>query len=847
MRRAVLYNLVKQKQVSAANFGLDASAASLQRVVNSLKSTNNPGATIWDIYKRGINQTIIAAPGGVGTTITSGQSPSGFICSKWDSALTPNIGNHWRPRVDAGYAGAPCKSSTDATVIGIGLYIARTAPVIPNFVGIADPTDVSGINNVVPNDFLKRADCGHTIAVWRLERPNSPKWSFHNTGSTNYSEAAHLSSFEATMDPNSGMNAPTTEFGAPSKIVFVDTHMVHTNATDTGANGGNFRRDRVDGSIMEDGTSDSSVDYTATDRDLFLYENGGWNANGAAGNEAAYAIVLASGRYNAMQTAAMRAWGKLQLDWASNLYIDTRDYFLLFGDSEQQPLKTSYTDFNGNNLMPLSHIIRGYRGLPRQNNVTGSVMARSGNTVSKYQFGFTRWAADGDYTDRAHVWLWCWELVNTGPGEIINDTQWLQQIPILFNGLFGNKLNVGTYNTQSNTGNNSTYDVAAARITYVASGLAKYLVDIFNSIVYTAQRWGTNFIQGDPNGPNNEDFTSLHPKSPDTQEIYTPKWAIGNRRMRNISGDDTTGLTWEIVPDSINVTLTSGSPTYTPVWTSKRDDYSANPSQGALTFNSRNASVCTVDAVTGQITAVGVGQTAVDCWDAVGGKGNILVIVTSVPVIPPDTTTGLRVALRFDNDLTDHANGNNFSGVNGSPTFQAGLINQEMVIAGTVYISKADQTDLRLFRVGQHGMLVCGFVNPVSLSGVKCYASKVNEWGLFAVAGNGDAVAQVRDGSGTVIGTASFPNGTITAGVRNFIAMRVDLDLMLVFLTVNGATTSASITGTPNVGTTNPVTIGSFNGSFTVPGAYDAWEIYDTKHVTGDVSALYNAGAGLQP
>jgi hypothetical protein len=788
------------------------------------------GATVQALYVVGVGQTVIA----------DGTSPTGFRLTRWNNAFALADDNYLRPRPTM--TGAPCTAA--GVPQGKGLYLPHTASAIPAMIGPADATTDLQMNGIVPNPLFSNAGCGYSITTYGCVKPGSIFWWFgRSDGTTNrYNNSSPFDS-EPIADPLSGVGVPGTDAAATSKIILSDYHFVHLQISDTGMTAGNCIRVMIDGSIMEDGRS-LAGDYTDNLRDFYLLDDSSFLADGSKGNLGQYVVMLSSGRLNRAQNTLLRTWAKQQ-SWAGTLWTDTRDYFLMLGDSEQEPMKGVYSDFNNAVLSPLAHIIRGYRGLPRMSNLTGSIQARSGNSPSKFQGPFTRWYADADFTDRAHVNLWCWEFVNSG--SVAQNEAWLTWARTIF----PSKVRIGTYNTQSNNGSNAGYDVAAARAHYLPS-FADVLIDIFGSTAYTAAEWGDGSLQPSPSGPSAVHFVANHPRFPETYELFTPKWAIGNRLLRATAQDlvDVGTLTWEIVPNTPQVTLTTGAPTVTPSWVSKRVDYTPNPSAGTLAFKSRNIAVCTVDAVTGLITAQDVGQAGVDARDATtGGMGTVDIVVTSAPTVVPDTSTGLRASWRFNGGLTDSSgNGLTLTGVN-TPTFVSGLLNQAMSLNGTTHYAQiADTTTLRLQRAGRTGWTISFWVKPTALAGVRFYTQKLNEWDLLGTLGTGDTLFRVFDGANAVIGslTLTGAGNLLVVNAWNFVCLRVDLANKVMILQVNGVAIDTTFTGTPNVGTTNPLCIGANQGALFVPGLYDQFTVFDVLKSQSDVTGLKNGTTGLE-
>jgi hypothetical protein len=823
--------------------------AELQTQYNALAGVN--GSTAIFLAETGIP--------GADTVITGGTT--GHILTARKNAFNLTDGNALAPK--SGFTGAPCTiDSYGNTIQGEGLEVPTSFD-WASLIGPTDNTLTNQVADIVPNPLLRTLNCGWQVFDCGQVLENCYLWQTQKGDGTNTYGVGNFNNIEMMRDPSAGfLNGALSQTQTGSKLVLSDVQFVtapNFNG-DTGATGGTFTFWGFDGSSLEDGGS-YNLDLQATNRSLQILVPGGWQVDGSHLNCARHFLLLVRGCANAAQVALVRSYIKRR-PWAQGvLWTDTRKHFSFFGDSEQQPRKSFFTDREGNVMCPLGHEIRGYMGLPPLTGWTGSLLARSGNTVSRYQSCFSYRCRLRDFSDRPRVGFIQHEIVNDGSDT--RNQAWCDDT------LTDPRISwVAVYDTQSNRGNNDAYNPVVYEALYVP-GHARAMGRIFPSLVYKGWNWSATPTVGDLHGASGPWTSGNHPITPNTQELNTPKFA---HIVRKAEGMDTSGLTWEVWPDTFEVTLTGGSPTYTPVWTSKREDLSANPAvSGQRRFYVRNPSIATVDSVTGQITSVAVGSTVVETFDPVGGPGGmggISVIVSSLPA-PPELVT-----LPLTADASD-TSGHSLNGAlvgDSAPTFTAAVSPLTGNALTTVRaqhqgVEITDTTALRLMRVGQDGWTIKGTLKfDRILDGVIAGFNKddgsAGRREIFCgpISGNGNCRLEVYGNDDAAKATITLPAGTLVDGGVYFFDARWDRTtggangtLYFNIYSNNGGVlvsalgTPAVLSGAPNPGNTAPFRVCKrvSTDNFGLSGQAQRFHVNDRFESDAEVAATRMATIGV--
>lgn len=722
------------------------------------------------------------------TISVNGAAPGGYgYCSKLENFISPGDNNHLRPDATInGGLGAACVAS--GRIEGAGLLLPAAAPGMASFIGHADPASAVSLANTVPNAFMQDATAGYTVILFHHHALSRKYFSFKRPDGTNEQSYGDIRSHRSMRDPTIGLGIPATQNGPKSKVLFSSVYAVHTQTTAVGMSGGNISFEVQEGSLVSDAGSNGALDYLDTARDFHLLADGAFSADGASGNLGVYLTLLCSGRPNKAQYALLRAYAKAT-NWDGNPYwVDRYRLANMGGDSMEAPNMGAYNDREGQSVYThLDHITQGYLGRPAIANMVLTGFPRSGQTPAEYQEAHWRIFGTFDFTDRPFVLALVWEILNSGNYP---NNKTLRAIVKAYDP----KMQVWSFDTWGVANDTHNWDMEEAQ--RLADGWDGVLA--MNRMQLWDPLFWRNGLTFDPNGPVLEIFDGSRHFQLSTYEHTESFWTV---LLKLAAGEDATAQAVEVLANTPVIHLTSDAPTATPGWTAK-NYLRQTLGTGSLVFESTNSSIASVHPTSGLVKAVAVGECGIRAIRSDGAMGMCVIFVDSVPVIPPDTTTGLLVDLTFEADTLADTSGSglNFSAV-GSPTFAAtsGAAGSRSLVLGTADAFRhAMVTALQFLRAGHTNFAICVAVKPTDFSGVPFYLELTNFCDILDTGGGGAVLGRLFSSGGATVGSISRSNGAMTSGAYNFLALQVDIVANTMTLYYGSGSTTVSLTGTPN-------------------------------------------------
>jgi hypothetical protein len=346
-----------------------------------------------------------------------------------------------------------------------------------------------------------------------------------------------------------------------------------------------------------------------------------------------------------LQGTATSAQMKLLCDFFAtqwpDMYDCTMHYGILLGDSYQEVALV------GTNIRP---IVEGESGAPAipDLGVTGAYFW--GHRVQHLLYPFYYFIAGCDFSKRpptASVLISASEWINaTGvtPGTPAADQNfyWLDAIRALDPARVRVAMHdlvycCSTPNDQKGANVPLLTDYLAAHA--VADGHAEVVVTFLDSVTWSSDPYW--YGEGDVN--RGQPGAGISPRLPwdgiHPSSLAHPLWHARYRAMWELlRGVDLSNRTIEVYASAPHVEVGVGG-TATPTWTCK-NRAGAALSGKTLTFSSASPSIATVDASTGVITGVAIGQAYIQAQSNDGGFGGCIVVVTG-----PDEITYLRANL----------------------------------------------------------------------------------------------------------------------------------------------------------------------------------------------------------
>lgn len=758
-----------------------------------------------------------AAPGGYGYT------------NHIENFINPGDDNYLRPNGLNSGNGAP--TTATGRIEGSGLYLPNTASAMASFVGHQDPSVGVGLHDQVPNSLLQDATAGYTVVMLHHYAKSRKYFSFKKSDGSNEHAYSDITLHRSMRDPTVGLGVPATTNGAKSKVLLSLSHVIHTNAATAGITGGNLRFDIQEGSMLNDGGSNGTANYLATDKDFHVLADGGLSADGSSGNLGIYFILLLSGRLNKYQLAYLRAWAKLINYDGNSFWVNPYRLIFMGGDSMEAPFAAFYTDREANVFSHWDHITQGYLGRPSIPNVEMLGFPRSGFSPAEFLTAFFRIFGTLDFVDRPAVWALVWEYVNGG--NYTNDVAMNAQVKA-----YDAKIKTASYETWLLPNNSKNWTTEEAQ--RLADGWDLAFAEERMQLWDTAF-WRNGQVNDPTGGPVQEIFDlSRHLQTPIYEHLETFHYILTKLCL----GLDVSADTLEVISSPPTMHLTDVAPTGSFGWTPS-GYHGAAVTDTIATYESTNSSIATVDPVTGLVTGVSVGECGIRPITSRGAMGMGVVFVDSVPIIVPDTTTGLLIDLTFELDtLADSSgNGKDFSGVN-APTFEntVGAAGTRSVrLATTSCIRRAIETALQFCRAGRDGFTICVAVEPRDFSGIPFYMECTGAFDVLDTTGTGSLLARAYASGGGTIGSVT-KSAAMTINVMNFLAIKVDKPNNQFVMVANANTQIATMAGTPNAAPTGNLNFGAQGtptpANFLKNGSFARIKIFDIPKNANDINGV---------
>ena len=622
-------------------FGVPTTVAQLVQAFNAAPA----GATMLQFYAVGVNQTILPN-GDAGLASPGTNSPTGYWCTKWDDAVTPNQGKHFRPDPALNNGnGAPCLVTGEPC--GAGLHI-------PSGQGLGGgalfhPDAGKKTDTPIPNSGNLRAifgDYSAGISYGGIGKLLSGASAVHvgEDADSNRIEGGLGDDFGNVVglrnsimwDDGISVGANRNSggvFGTGGAPVMLWMSSVN-RTTEPEAVGGpweNWRMSLIGRDIFIP-TSMGTPDMISAASDRRVRLGGSYGASTVGQQRAQKAFFVLKGHPTSLQTQLLAGYA----DATYGAYNDSRRIGYLFGDSEF---------FEKINLQDQENIQNGVDGAQPIASFGYVSCAFSGMRPQLMLHPLTYYIRGLDWSKRplAGVAFWFSEWINATPAnETLTDTI-AQNYYVCdqVRAMDPTRVRVAMHNmvyADNNFDNQQTLNNPAIpndlNANAVAQGHADFVVNYLDSVLWNAdpQLYGP---VGDYNRqPSSGTWNGIHP--------YHIGQVLWYARVRNgfkaAMGENVGVFTQEIFSSIPVVNLSAGTPTATPSWTPK--NYAGTPLGGVtLSFASwihvpaqshddekLDATVCTVDPVSGLITRDAAGVALVVATSSDGGKGLCVVV-----------------------------------------------------------------------------------------------------------------------------------------------------------------------------------------------------------------------------
>ena len=209
-------------------------------------------------------------------------------------------------------------------------------------------------------------------------------------------------------------------------------------------------------------------------------------------------------------------------------------------------------------------------------------------------------------------------------------------------------------------------------------------------------------------------------------------------------------------------------------------------------------------------------------------------------------TLGLEGYWKFDGDGADSSTHGRPLAVPAGASFAAGLFGQAVVVAGSEANAPARPGDDAAFDFGTGDFTIQVWANFTSTSGEQILLEK-----FTGGAGPGWTLTKLSNGSLLFFGGPSVASPSalpLSTGVwSQFVARRSGTDLRLFFDGASVASTTL-VAGAAIGDTAMPLLLGARDGSqnFPLKGSADEVAIWSRALTDGEITTLYNGGAGTQ-
>lgn len=615
--------------------GTPTTPSALFTAFNSL-SSGGLGGTMLAFYAKGVNQTILA--NGDGSLPSPGTASStGFWCTKWDDAVSPNLGKHFRPSAGVNNGnGAPCLVTGE--ICGIGLELPDTTGLTGGGTFHADPgkkTDAaipgSGNLRAILGDYSagitwggvgKLLDGSSHVQVGEDADANKVDGFGDVIGNTPGLRNSVL------WDDGSGHGAAFS--GASGGSPLVHWQMGVNRTTEPEAVGG----------IWENWTfpligRDITMPFYAGTNDLLasgrrLRLGGSYGNSRVGAQRAQHVFYVLKGHANAAQTKLLCDY----FDTYYSTYNDTRRLGYLLGDSEFV-MKVDLND--------MLAVQTNENGGPAISNFGYIPLAFTGMRPQLMIHPLTYYLRGLDFSQRptAGVPIVFSEWINATPAaETLTDA--IAQnyyVADVLRAMNPTRVRIAMHNmtyaddlfdSQQTLNDPAINNNLVANA--VSAGHADVLIDYLRSVMWnsSAQFYTSN---GDYNRSNSV-WDGIHPFHVG-QKLWRARLRVA---FRAAMGEDVSNVTVESFSSLPVVNLSAGTPTATPSWTAKNN---SNSTLGGKTYTFSSwkhvpgqshddevldTSICTVNASTGLITrvAAGVALVLADLDD--GGRGLCVVV-----------------------------------------------------------------------------------------------------------------------------------------------------------------------------------------------------------------------------
>lgn len=594
------------------------------------------GATMLFYGELGVNQTIVAnGDGSLPSPATN--SPTGYWCTKWDDAITPNAGKHLRPSGDVnGGNGAPCNPVNTGN-LALGGTICGRGLEHPDSTGFTGGALFHGDGNTFASSIIPGS--GNLAALF----------SDYSSGIT-WGGCAKMLSGDRTVVVGEDSDTNRVElFGDDfGNIPGLRNSTMWDDGVNSGAN-------RNAGGVFGTGGTPimhffNHVNQTAETteaghvgaghywqvrgygRDMVWFQSANDNAM-AAGRRvrvladsytgiqrALSAYYVLKGHCNSTQTKLLCDYFDLKF----STFNDTRRIGYLFGDSEYTMHIALPNDWM---------LVQGPdNGAPAITNFGIFPIAFSGMRPQSNLYPFYYYLAACDFSKRptGGVAIYASEFLNaspyneTVPNTLAQNYWWMDRLRALDPTRVRIAMHNWTYHSneagfgsqQSVNEPTMSTDLAANA---VSGGHANVLVDYLRSVMFNTDTefYGTGLF-----GRTNLIWDGIHPFDV-MQRALRARIRAG---MRAALGEDVSNVTVEVYASTPKVSLTAGAPTATPTWTAKSST-NATLSK-TLSFTSTDPTIATVNASSGLITRIAVGKCVVEAVADDGGRGVCVVVCT---------------------------------------------------------------------------------------------------------------------------------------------------------------------------------------------------------------------------
>lgn len=595
------------------------------------------GGTMLALYVQGVNQTIV--PNGDASLPSPGtNSPTGFWCTKWDDAVHPNQGKHFRPSADRnGGNGAPCDAA--GLIQGMGLELIDGTGYTGGALFHGDPglkTDpsIAASGNLKPilADYSSGITWGGVAKfVTGVAHVLAGEDADANKVEIGYGDdfgnvVGYRNSLFWDDGAFGGANWPDHPATGGTPYLHFACSINHVAEPEAAGTWENWRIQQHGRDIFN--FYFGNANQMAGGRRLRLGSTYGATTNNATRSVKVFYVL--KGHSNAAQNSLLCDY----FDTYHGTYNDVRRLGYLFGDSE----------FTAKvNLADQQAIQNGADGAPAIANFGYMPNAYSGMRpqLMIHPFSFYLRAADFSKRPNAGVAIMFSEWINATPGnETLADT--LAQnyfLADIYKAIGPTKVRVSLHNMAfaSNFNNQQTLNDPAIR-NDLAANYATHAAALIDFITNTAL-WNANAQiytpTGDPNRSNSV-WDGIHPF-----HLTSTLWRSRIRAaFRAAMGEDISNVTMEVLSSIPVVNLTAGAPTATPAWTCK-NNAGAVLGGKVLAFSSwkhipaqshddeaLDNTICTVHPTTGLITRVAAGVALVLATADDGGRGLCVVVCT---------------------------------------------------------------------------------------------------------------------------------------------------------------------------------------------------------------------------